>query len=505
MSVPIVPGWGDVVNQFAQQAGPAIASLIQPYKQTELQLKDLISKNPELAQRFADEEFNNPGSLAPLFGPNASSYFRGLQPSAGAEINKAIAPERKAALANPETRKFIAGKQIGALPSEVSGEKYRNMTFEELNKLLTQNPELKNDVIFKQAYGTSKAEYSIQKQQEEALPVANSIVTKLAEQGKGFTDIVNSIINGDNSSGLTPKDINALMLTPQYGPTIKLLVDVQLAKMAEQNRLDIAKANSPSQLGSAIFRTKLASMLSLSGKLGIDPAAVAGAQLGLDDPVTMALGGDPNNPDFITRVEKARSLVGQVANTRDLDSLRKLRSNLDADVKNVNALVNAGADPSVIAQQVDRLNDDLASASKITGNVVTAKYVLDPERWWAGSFTDKMRSKGLYFFDDRGNYLGNKDYSTESIVTPKEPPPLPPGVGTDSTAVIGTRSAINDFVAQFPGGNSEEIKTQLEAIANSPDQELRKSTYQAFIQQVPNATDEQKKQLQTILKVSGNQ
>lgn len=67
-SLHTIGGWGNDLGQAFANIGQGVSNIINPYQKQEAELRSRIAANPKVLQELIDQEAQNPGSVARLYG-----------------------------------------------------------------------------------------------------------------------------------------------------------------------------------------------------------------------------------------------------------------------------------------------------------------------------------------------------------------------------------------------------------------------------------------------------
>lgn len=166
MTIPYLPGWGDILKQNLPQIAGALDPIINPNRASELALKEAIMKNPELVGHLATLNKDNPGALQGVFGPNTQGFIDSLQETPTAQLERTKTQAAAGVAANRPEDVGAAGLGI----ENPTQKKQRELDIQQGQLRFDQDrksadffnslpDELRNDAYFKQSFGTSKVEY----------------------------------------------------------------------------------------------------------------------------------------------------------------------------------------------------------------------------------------------------------------------------------------------------------------------------------------------------------
>jgi hypothetical protein len=374
--------------------------------------------------------------------------------------------------------------------------------------------------------GKTRAAYE---NEQAELAATQGAETFLSEGGRGFgkspNEILDSVLGENPNMKVTPKEVADLFQSPTYGAMFKALMVERLADKREQNRLKIATSQSHRGFAEDLTKLKVGRALARATEIeNANPAAVAAVLYGADDPSVVALGGitnpkDPNYKRFQTQITDAKTASEREGAARDVKRVRDAQAGVVAQQKALSNVISSGANDAEIAVSVASMNDAFEQAGKITGNTVTAAYVLDPERFFDGTIFDKIRNKGVYYFDHNGKPI--TEASVPSYIekgegefvkppeTKKEEKPETAAIGNPESGKVGGKTGTSSSSSSSVTLSAKdilphakvELQTQIDRIATLPSKQERKGYYDQIVQANPNLPDAQKNQLKTLLKV----
>lgn len=140
----IVPGVGADIAKI----GEAISDFIDPNRELKSTMRQLLATNPELTQKIADLEHDNPGTLKELgLSGSVEKTIKQVKPSFQNQLNKILEPHMLAAAQDEDNARIAATKAItGLLPSQTAAESSNETINKELNKFLKENPEAASQI-----------------------------------------------------------------------------------------------------------------------------------------------------------------------------------------------------------------------------------------------------------------------------------------------------------------------------------------------------------------------
>lgn len=526
MTIPTLLGFDDTIGPGLAKVAETVANVLQPYKQTEIELRNAIAKNPAIAQQLADLEYSNPGSLGKVFGPNVSKYAQELKPSVQAKVQTNVrdsgALDR--IMGDPKNAEYLAGQVLGFQPSQVAKESEALRRLNAMEDLARTNPQLAGEQTFKDLLGQTRSQYELEQAQLKATQGAEAFLT-----GKGANlppnEILGAILGENPNLKISTREVGDLFNSPVYGNLFRTLMTERLADRREELRLKVANAQTKVGMEQDLTKLKVGRALQRATEIeNANPAAVAAVLYGPNDPSVSALGGitDPKDPmysHFQSQITEAKKATEREGAARDVKRIRDAQASVVSQQKILSKLVTDGAEDAEIAVAVNQLNSALEEAGKLTGRTVIASYVLDPDRFFAGTTLDRIRNKGIYYFDQNGNPITEASVpvfisggEAEKVTPPKKDDKGAgtAAIGNSASGDVGrtttTRESSSESVTisaknVFPNAKPELV-TQMDRIGTLPIKE-REQYYQQVLQQNPNLTQEKKNQLRQMWKLDG--
>ena len=515
MTIPRLPGFDETIAPGIAAAASAISDIVRPYHRIEVDLRRQIQRDPRIATQLADMEYANPGSTGKVFGPNVENYAKALAPSIEARINKKVSENVEGALADPKALQFMTGKYLGFQPSEVAKEGLAQTQLKTMESMLATNPELGQDAAFTQLMGTTRARYENEQAELSATRGAEDFLSGRAA-GMSPYQILDAVL-GKEVTGpdgkpfrVSTKEVGDLFQSPTYGNLFKTLFASDIEDRREANRIKMAQARDYKAARDLFAEKKAMAMIARSESIeGSDPAAVAAATLGMNDPSVAMLGGDPSDAGFQKRVDNAKEQIRLEGQQEQNTRTKQAQANVITQQKLLNGMVSSGAGDTELQQQLIQLNTALEETGKITGHVVSAAYTLDPERFFAGTPLDKLRGKGVYYFDENGQPIQESSVAAYVGGTGKAKPLEVPkadslgGKAAEPTAGIPhpTSGPSNISAKTIFPTISDDMAMQMDRIATIEDKGTRQALYDKAVKQNPSMTDAQRASLKKLFKL----
>lgn len=88
-SLPTIGEWGNDLGQAFANIGQGVSNIINPYQKQEAELRSRIAANPKVLQELIDQETQNPGSVARLYGPNVAKLLQNRSSSTESRVEMA--------------------------------------------------------------------------------------------------------------------------------------------------------------------------------------------------------------------------------------------------------------------------------------------------------------------------------------------------------------------------------------------------------------------------------
>lgn len=234
MTLPYIPGWGDMLKQNLPQLGSAIQDIITPDKKFQVALRQELAKNPELIGKMATIAKDNPEGLNSVFGENVAGFFSQLNETPQAQLQRQIAGQ--ASTVAGERGSDVGAAALGIKDETTAARDELNLDDErKLSTFMASLPEEeRKNAYFKQVAGVFKFDYDRvlrrAKNAEAAAPIA-----KL-----GVPELVNGWLSGKFNSDQVQgwMDLNpdtAALLLEDRRFNMEAGLRRELAKEAQKN------------------------------------------------------------------------------------------------------------------------------------------------------------------------------------------------------------------------------------------------------------------------------
>lgn len=545
MTLPTLLGVDDTIGPALSNIAGALQKALQPHKETEIELRQAIAKNPKVAEQLADMEYNNPGLTGKIFGENVQSFASSLAPSVEAKIGRVRNEALDAALKDPTQKEYIEGGLLGFRKSDVLQEQELGAQLKSMSELLSANPQLRQDANFTKLFGKTQGEYDVAQANANAFRQAQFF---LENGAAGLTpmQLVDSIM-GDTVIGPDGKpfkananEIGALFNSPVHSGLYKTIFQERMSDKRFAIQEKLAGARDMNSFLRSITTTKVARAVSRATEVEgeTSPAAMAAAMYGINDPSVVALGGVSDSKaagyaDFLAKVDKASAAIKKESQLKDAQRTRVAQNNVSQAQAALAKMEKAGAADDAMIAQVAVINNALEEAGALSGTEVRAAWTLDPTRFFAGTPFDFIKNKGIYYFDKDGNPL--EESSVETYVATgkggviKKKPKVPganaigdgkggkaqeekpaavstlpiPRADTSKVVIKPPENKLNITAKEiFPNAKNPQLVAQVDRIASLENKNDRKKYYDQILEQNKGTlSEDQKNKLKTLMRI----